>query len=217
MSDKKEQAKKFRVCFNCLFPGHSVNACRSKGGCSFKHHSLIQGHSQLSSNLNIVNEIPIATQVNNQTLNYVESSQPNSFISNSIISTVSSSRKIVTTRTAVNFCVCPHNQEKFSSKIPALVIEKVTNMIPAKQVFSGNWPHISGLNLADPEFHTSANIDLILGVDACRQLFADKNILGTVGTAGAHFTLLRWVLMGSVFNKLSSNFSNVIVNTFAAS
>ena len=76
--------------------------------------------------------------------------------------------KIITARTDVNFFFHPQYQENFSIKIPALVIEKLTNMIPAKQVFPGNWPHIVGLNLADPEFHTPANIDLILGVDACR-------------------------------------------------
>ena len=274
LSEKKEQAKKLRVCFNCLFPGHSVTTCRSKGRCSFcsaKHHSLIHGHSQLNSVSNVVSDNSNAPQANNQVQNNENTFLSNSLNAGSIISTVSSSRvvllatarvkiyapngkfivaralldtgadaclisewivqtlnlrkektcvnisgvqgdKITTARAAVNFCIRPHNQENFSLNIPALVVEKLTNTIPPKKVFSSSWPHLEGLNLAGPEFHIRANVDLLLGVDLCRQLFLNKNIQGPPGTPSAHFTPLGWVLMGSTCNKTVSHELNVTIN-----
>ena len=82
-------------------------------------------------------------------------------------------------------------------------------MIPPKQVFSASWPHLEGLNLADPEF---PNVYLILGVDVCRQLFLNKNILGPAGTPSAHFTPIGWVLMGSTCNNTVSHEDNFTIN-----
>ena len=43
----------------------------------------------------------------------------------------------------------------FSMKIPALVLKRLTNLLPSAQVQHQDWLHIRGLTLADPTFHKS--------------------------------------------------------------
>jgi hypothetical protein len=47
--------------------------------------------------------------------------------------------------------------------IQATVLYQITCMIPGQPLEINSWPHIQRLSLADPTFHTSGNIDILLG------------------------------------------------------
>ena len=48
----------------------------------------------------------------------------------------------------------------------AVVLPKGTTNVPSTSVpFNNNWKHLSNVQLADPDFGTPANIDLILDAD----------------------------------------------------
>ena len=50
--------------------------------------------------------------------------------------------------------------------VDAVVLPKVTTVVPSTSVpFNNLWKHLLNFQLADPDFSTPKNIDLILGVD----------------------------------------------------
>lgn len=52
-----------------------------------------------------------------------------------------------------------------SFSINAYVLAKLTSYVPPIRVLQNVWPHLQDLELADPDFTSSAQIDLLLGAD----------------------------------------------------
>ncbi|XP_055853521.1 uncharacterized protein LOC129917161 [Episyrphus balteatus] len=88
--------------------------------------------------------------------------------------------------------------QKFSTTINAQILNKITSHLPPVPVHNYNWPHISGLALADPCFNIPAAIDLLIGSDELSQFLCTGLIKGPVGTPIAQNSTLGWVLMGKV-------------------
>ncbi|XP_046141114.1 uncharacterized protein LOC123987685 [Osmia bicornis bicornis] len=86
----------------------------------------------------------------------------------------------------------------FHLSVRALVLRKLTALLPARAVHSQSWPHLQGVTLADPEYGVPSRIDLILGADICGVLLQDESRVGPVGTPTARRTPFGWVLMGPV-------------------
>ncbi|XP_046145807.1 uncharacterized protein LOC123989173 [Osmia bicornis bicornis] len=84
----------------------------------------------------------------------------------------------------------------FHLSVRALVLRKLTALLPARAVHSQSWPHLQGVTLADPEYGVPSRIDLILGADICGVLLQDESRVGPVGTPTARRTPFGWVLMG---------------------
>ncbi|GFW18179.1 DUF1758 domain-containing protein [Trichonephila clavipes] len=65
----------------------------------------------------------------------------------------------------VELQLSPHfSQDIFA--VNALVVKELTCNLPNFIVSKFNWPHINGLQLADPSFYISRPVDMILGADA---------------------------------------------------
>ena len=54
--------------------------------------------------------------------------------------------------------------------LEAVVLPKLTTNVPSTSMpFGNNWKHLSNLQLADADFSTPENIDLILGANVFSQ------------------------------------------------
>ncbi|XP_076545268.1 uncharacterized protein LOC143305457 [Osmia lignaria lignaria] len=86
----------------------------------------------------------------------------------------------------------------FHLSVRALVLRKLTALLPARAVQPQSWPHLQGVILADPEYGVPSRVDLILGADICGVLLQDESRVGPIGTPTARRMPLGWVLMGPV-------------------
>ncbi|UYV74373.1 hypothetical protein LAZ67_11003269, partial [Cordylochernes scorpioides] len=88
----------------------------------------------------------------------------------------------------------------------ALVMEVLTTEIPNFKLAEPTWIMQRGLELADPLFHISAPIDIILGAEMYAYLMqGEKKILGR-NQPIAMKSRLGWILMGKVEGSLSSSY-----------
>ena len=84
----------------------------------------------------------------------------------------------------------------FSYDLTALVLDRLTALLPDRDVTNFNWPHLQGLMLADQEFYKSSKIDCVLGVDVWAQIMMSGVRKGPIGSPIAVKTLLGWVIFG---------------------
>ncbi|XP_063975158.1 uncharacterized protein LOC135161485 [Diachasmimorpha longicaudata] len=103
------------------------------------------------------------------------------------------------TRIACSSILAPksHSSPIISSiKVEAYILNVLTSLLPTFASEHGQWDHLRGLELSDPEFLTPAPVDVILGADIYGQL-----ILPDIRTAGAssptaQLTQLGWIVFG---------------------
>eukprot|EP00794_Sanderia_malayensis_P010236 gene10236-11286_t len=81
--------------------------------------------------------------------------------------------------------------------VSAIVLPSLTRQLPSTSIPLGEWPHLSSLKLADPEFNTSKPIDMLLGVDVYQDIIKTGVILGPRNTPSAQETIFGWVLFGN--------------------
>lgn len=55
-------------------------------------------------------------------------------------------------------------------EVDAFILPKLTSTFPSIKPSITEWPHITGLQLADPQFMTPGSIDLLLGADIYGQI-----------------------------------------------
>ncbi|XP_046404684.1 uncharacterized protein LOC124170045 [Ischnura elegans] len=99
---------------------------------------------------------------------------------------------------AVNLRILSSFDPRFELKVQALVLRKLTSLIPSNYVQREHWPHLTDITLADPDFAIPSKIDLILGADVCGPLFLDGFRQGPAGSPNARLTPFGWVLLGPV-------------------
>ncbi|XP_029166513.1 uncharacterized protein LOC114937263 [Nylanderia fulva] len=80
----------------------------------------------------------------------------------------------------------------------ALVMSKLTPFTPGKQVHKGHWPHLRGIQLADPNYDKPASVDAVLGADVYGMLIESGVKHGQPGEPYAHSTVFGWVLMSAI-------------------
>lgn len=84
----------------------------------------------------------------------------------------------------------------FSMEITALVRPKLNFIVPSTEISAHSWSHIQGFQLADPEFATPSQIELLLGAVLWNKLYLDQRIKGPSGTPDAYLTVFGHVLLG---------------------
>ncbi|XP_045493465.1 uncharacterized protein LOC123692733 [Colias croceus] len=99
--------------------------------------------------------------------------------------------------------------DQLNLKVNAYVIStRLTTQLPNKLIPIGDWPHIQGLNLADPSFNKPGKIDLLLGVEVYAQIMLRELIKGPPNTPCAQNTMLGWIIFGKTNTQYENN--NVI-------
>ncbi|XP_070158767.1 uncharacterized protein [Polyergus mexicanus] len=99
----------------------------------------------------------------------------------------------------VSVMIGTHRSPSVRIAVPrALVLPKLTSLIPGHRFAVRNWPHLKGLDLADLEFAVPAAIDCVLEADIYGLLCESGHRIGPPGSPSAHQTIFGWVLMGPV-------------------
>ncbi|XP_054706658.1 uncharacterized protein LOC129216470 [Uloborus diversus] len=88
------------------------------------------------------------------------------------------------------------NSNKFF--MDALVVKNLTIDLPNCNMTNVNWPHFKSLKLADPQFHISRPVDIIIGADVFLDLIEGEQIKNKHNAPGALDSKLGWLLMGKV-------------------
>lgn len=84
----------------------------------------------------------------------------------------------------------------FQTRLTALVRHRLSFLLPSAPVSARTWPHLQGLQLADPNCTTPSAIDVLLVADIWNQVFLDQRRRGPPGTPDAHLTHFGFVLLG---------------------
>lgn len=104
-----------------------------------------------------------------------------------------------------------------SHDIKALVLPRLTASQPLVQLDATRWPHLNGLQLADPNFETPSKIDLILGLSVYARIIRTGRRHGHIDAPIAQNTALGWILVsGSLSNEnlaVSAAHSSSVIGT----
>jgi len=102
-------------------------------------------------------------------------------------------------RGAVDFRITSLKSGGRRFPVQAIVLRKVTSDLPSSPTpLNDKWKHLSGLELADPDFGTPGTIDLLLGTEVFGQVVLNGRRFGPRGSPTALKTHFGWVLGGAV-------------------
>ncbi|XP_070161392.1 uncharacterized protein [Polyergus mexicanus] len=83
-----------------------------------------------------------------------------------------------------------------SIKVTAYILKNLTTSLPSIATAEHSWPHLHGLQLADPDFLTPGPIDLILGADSYGLFIQPDIIKGSEDQPIAQHTIFGWIVLG---------------------
>ena len=110
-----------------------------------------------------------------------------------------------TTSHMVSFSISDIYNRHTKFHVQAPVVSKVTTDLPlfnAKKV--RDYPHLQGLQLADPRFDTPGCIDIILGIDVWDQIELAGKILRVPSQLSAKNTIFDWAIYGKCLDNANS-------------
>lgn len=90
-----------------------------------------------------------------------------------------------------------HNSS-FKVNVEAIIMRRITNLLPAYTFKPQRWEHLADLTLADPSYHRIGRIDLVLGADVLAQAIMQGVRTGPMGTPIAQQTQFGWILSGKI-------------------
>lgn len=97
--------------------------------------------------------------------------------------------------------------------VTAIILPKVTNIIPSSTFDVPTCTNLSDLDLADPNFNVSNNRDLILGNDCERHINLEGIKRNICGEASAYNTVFGWVLIGPINISQIQTFTTSVTPT----
>ena len=89
--------------------------------------------------------------------------------------------------------------------VQAIVLSSLTKHLPITSLPKEDWPHLSSLQLVDPELNVSKPIDALLGIDVYQNILEPGLIHGPKGTPAAQNTIFGWVSFGNVISRQSTS------------
>ncbi|XP_075159812.1 uncharacterized protein LOC142232963 [Haematobia irritans] len=104
----------------------------------------------------------------------------------------------------------PKHNVRFS--LSAIILPKVTRKLPSVSFKVPDGHDFLNLDLADPNFNISSNIDLILGNDSERFISVDGIKRNVYGVASAYNTIFGWVLSGPMPTEIVQSFTTKVVS-----
>lgn len=118
-----------------------------------------------------------------------------------------------TARHVTTFQFTPHFNTNITHTVTALVVEKISGYIPAQQLPKSQWPHLQGLQLADPKFEKPDEVEVLLGTDIVWTILENEKRDGLDGQPHAIKTTLGWLIGGqSAFHAPAVQTFNSIAN-----
>ena len=80
----------------------------------------------------------------------------------------------------------------------AHVLRTVTSSLPSVEAPHQEWPHLTGLRLADPDFLKPRPIDIIIGADSYGKIIKPNFKKGDSSMPIAQFSIFGWLVLGPV-------------------
>ena len=224
-----------KLCANCLAPGHATADCKSRYRCQdcrqMHHTSLHKNNSvQVATIVSRSRQLPDALLMTAEVLLTGPSGQQlkaRAFLDPGAGLSIVSSRvtqvlKLSLDPSEISFTTVQgtrcqgsnyltdiiisslHNSKTFDCR-PA-VVKTVTNNIPNRLLAPvHDYPQLTGLCLADPNFNVPARVDILLGADLWLQLLETAPVVrSTASQPGAQLTAFGWVVVGPVKAQDSS-------------
>jgi hypothetical protein len=94
--------------------------------------------------------------------------------------------------------------------VRALILPRITSHLPSEECNPSQWPHLQGIELADPRFSKPAPIDMLLGSDIFWDILQSGKRCGPSDAPVAIRSQLGWLVAGNV--STSSSKINVHVS-----
>ncbi|XP_070170447.1 uncharacterized protein [Polyergus mexicanus] len=85
-----------------------------------------------------------------------------------------------------------------SIKVTAYILKNLTTSLSSIATTEHSWPHLHGLQLADPDFLTLGTIDLILGADSYGLFIQPDIIKRSEEEPIAQRTIFGWIVLGPI-------------------
>jgi len=103
----------------------------------------------------------------------------------------------------------------FSITHDALIMSRITGLIPSLFIHTSQWTHLDHIKLADPNFNQPRPIDILLGADICEDLIIHGKVTGDPYLPSARNSHLGWIVSGRVNSQqqysIMSNISTLEV------
>ena len=87
--------------------------------------------------------------------------------------------------------------DTFFMPFSALVLPKLTNLLPRRKILAGDWPHLKGIELADPDCLVPSAIDCILNAEVFASVMLNGTLPGPAHAPTAQNTRIGWILFGT--------------------
>ena len=114
-------------------------------------------------------------------------------------------------RGVVKLLISSPKMQEFRLQLEALVLPRITSLLPQQPIDSHTLAHIKDLDLADPEYFRPGSIDILFGADVFSQLFLSDAV--NMGNPAAQNTVFGWVLSGKM--PTSDEVSLVSLHSYA--
>ncbi|XP_018405050.1 PREDICTED: uncharacterized protein LOC108781534, partial [Cyphomyrmex costatus] len=116
-------------------------------------------------------------------------------------------KKCNNSRGIVSLQLKPHFESSFECVVTAHVLPRLTTSLPPASLKAGTWSHLKNLQVADPNYLQSRQIDLLLGAEVYCQILQEGIVKGPIGSPMAQFTELGWIISGPTHSGTSPNSS----------
>ncbi|XP_071647546.1 uncharacterized protein [Temnothorax longispinosus] len=85
------------------------------------------------------------------------------------------------------------------------ILQTLTNILPSFNAAPQEWPHLTKLTLADPDFLTPRPVDIIIGADSYGQIIKPNIIKRDTLVPIAQLSIFGWLVLGPVDTSSSAS------------
>ncbi|GFW40652.1 DUF1758 domain-containing protein [Trichonephila clavipes] len=145
--------KKSKLCFNCLRGNHNVSSCKfttSCRACKQRHHTVLHQFQSSPREIPVSNSNQNLAATSDQNVVQPLATSQEQFC---LAGQMNYSNSILLSTAIVRVKNSQGHQDIFA--VNALVVKELTCNLPNFIVSKFDWPHINGLQLADPSFYIS--------------------------------------------------------------
>ncbi|XP_076655135.1 uncharacterized protein LOC143360306 [Halictus rubicundus] len=102
------------------------------------------------------------------------------------------------TRGKTTLVISPPGRGELRFQIPVYILPELSRYRPYNLPARVDWPHIRGLELADPGYHLADPVDILIGADSYNIILREGVRRGPPHTPVAQETALGWILTGGI-------------------
>lgn len=117
-----------------------------------------------------------------------------------------------TVKRATSLDIYPRSQFNHRLTIQALILPQITLPLPSASFYPQDWEHLKSLQLADPKYHETSPIDLLIGSDHFFDIIIDGKKIGSNGTPIAQNSIFGWVIVGNINQGSQSSCSTLTIS-----